>query len=139
MRLVFAAATGALFAVGLLIAGMTEPAKVIAFLDLTGDWNPALALVMASAIAAHAPFVALARRRTTPLFEPAFHWPAPRAIDAPLLGGAALFGIGWGLSGYCPGPALVSAGAGALPVLVFVGAMIAGMIAARYLAMRARK
>lgn len=123
-----AALTGALFALGLVVSGMTTPRTVTAFLDMTGDWDPQLAFVMAGAIAVHAPFVWLMRRRSRPLFESRFHWPEQRPVDAELVGGAAVFGIGWGLSGYCPGPAMVALGGGAVDVMAFIGAMIAGIV-----------
>jgi uncharacterized membrane protein YedE/YeeE len=131
VTLVVAFATGALFAVGLLISGMTDPAKVIGFLDVGGAWDPTLAFVMAGAIAVHAPFVRFARRLRAPLLAPAFHGPSRAAVDPTLAAGAAVFGAGWGVSGYCPGPALVSLGAGAAPVVVFVGATIAGIAVTR--------
>jgi uncharacterized membrane protein YedE/YeeE len=123
-----AAVAGALFALGLVISGMTTPRTVTAFLDVTGAWDPQLAFVMMGAIAVHAPIVWLLRRRTRPLFGTRFHWPERQQIDAQLVGGAALFGIGWGLSGYCPGPALVSAGGGGLGVLVFLAAVVVGIL-----------
>jgi len=126
-----AAAAGALFAIGLVVAGMTVPARVTGFLDLGGAWDPTLAFVMAGAILVHAPFVRIARARRSPLFGPQFHWPTPQRIDAPLVLGAALFGMGWGLSGYCPGPALVGAIAGAPATLVFLAAMVAGIALGR--------
>lgn len=129
--LIVAAVSGALFALGLLVSGMADPANVTGFLDITGDWNPALAFVMAGAIAVHAPFVRLARARRTPLFDTTFHWPARRSVDPALVVGAGLFGIGWGLSGYCPGPALVSAGSHSSAVLTFLVAMFAGIAATR--------
>jgi uncharacterized membrane protein YedE/YeeE len=124
---------GVLFGLGLVISGMTTPARVTGFLDVTGAWDPTLAFVMMAAIGVHAPFVRLARRRTAPLFASAFSWPTLRAIDGKLVAGAAIFGVGWGLSGYCPGPAIVSLPGGGGPVLAFVGAMVAGMIATRVL------
>lgn len=126
-----AALCGALFGVGLVVSGMAMPAKVIGFLDVGGAWDPTLAFVMAGAIAVHAPIARLVRARRAPLFGARFHLPTARAIDARLVGGAALFGLGWGLSGYCPGPALVGAASGALPALVFVGALVAGIALAR--------
>lgn len=126
---------GALFAIGLALSGMTDPAKVVAFLDVTGRWarwDPTLAFVMAGAIAMHAPFVRLARARATPIAAPVFHAPAATRIDPAVVLGSALFGIGWGLSGYCPGPALVSLGRGSPGLFVFVGAMIAGIAGTRY-------
>lgn len=109
---VVAAAAGVVFALGLVLADMTSPARVLAFLDLA-RWDPTLAFVMAGAIAVYAPVARLVRARPAPLLGARFHWPAPAAIDRRLLAGAALFGVGWGLAGYCPGPALVAAGTGA--------------------------
>lgn len=128
---VLAAIAGALFAAGLTVGGMTIPAKVIGFLDVGGAWDPQLAFVMASAIAVYGAFLRIIRRRQRPLFDDRFHWPTAREIDARLVGGAALFGVGWGLSGYCPGPALTSLVGGASSVLVFVIAMLGGIAAAR--------
>lgn len=117
---------GLLFGVGLFSAGMTNPRKVQNFLDVFGNWDPSLALVLGAAIATHAPLLALIRRRK-PLFARTFHIPTKRHVDPRLLGGAALFGIGWGLIGYCPGPVLVSLPTLHAPVWVFVAAMLAGM------------
>ncbi len=133
MRFVVSVVAGVLFALGLVISGMTTPAKISAFLDIGGAWDPSLAFVMAAAIGVHAPLVRLVRGRRAPLFDTAFHWPTKHTIDPALVGGAAIFGVGWGLSGYCPGPALVSLGTGATPVLVFVAAMAAGLFATRAL------
>ncbi len=119
---------GLLFALGLGIAGMTQPAKIIAFLDVTGDWDPSLLLVMASATLVY--FLSYRRitKRRAPLLAEKFSLPTARRLDARLLAGSALFGIGWGLSGYCPGPALVAL-PGLLPnTLVFVVSMLTGMI-----------
>lgn len=127
-----AAIAGGLFALGLAISGMTEPAKVTAFLDVTGAWDPSLAFVMAAAIAVHLPLVRIARQRHAPLFDAKFHWPKAHGIDARLLLGSAMFGVGWGLSGYCPGPALTSLVAGGSSVLAFVGAMLAGLLLTRW-------
>jgi len=126
-----AAVSGAVFALGLALGGMTIPAKITSFLDVGGAWDPALAFVMAGAIAVYAPAVRLLQRRPRPLIAERFHWPTPRAIDARLVGGAALFGVGWGLSGYCPGPALASLTGGAPSAVVFVAAMIAGIAVTR--------
>lgn len=125
MRAVTALVAGVVFAIGLLVSGMTIPAKVTGFLDVTRDWDPTLAFVMAGAIAVFAPVVRLARGRSAPLFSERFHWPSLRAIDLRLVLGAAIFGAGWGISGYCPGPALVSAASGT-GVLVFLATMLAG-------------
>jgi uncharacterized protein len=126
VKYVVAAIAGGLFALGLVVSGMTTPAKVTAFLDVGGNWDGSLAFVMAAAIAVYAPVAWLARRHRQPIFDDRFHWPAPRVIDARLVGGAAIFGVGWGLSGYCPGPAIVSVGGGSLAVAVFAVSMIAG-------------
>ncbi|MBS1118959.1 MAG: protein of unknown function YeeE/YedE [Deltaproteobacteria bacterium] len=136
MRLAIAALAGGLFALGLVIAGMTTPANVTAFLDVGGAWDPTLAFVMAAAIATYAPVARLVKPRRQPIFDTRFHWPEPRLVDRRLVGGAAIFGIGWGLSGYCPGPAITSLGRGSIEPLVFVGAMIAGIAIARSLSRR---
>lgn len=128
MRLAVSAVAGFVFGLGLLVSGMTQPAKVIAFLDVTRAWDPSLMVVMASALAINAlVYWRLARRRPTPLFEPAFHLPTRRDIDLRLVLGAALFGIGWGLGGLCPGPGQVAAAGGSVAALAFVAAMLAGM------------
>jgi uncharacterized membrane protein YedE/YeeE len=126
-RLVVAFACGALFALGLAISGMTHPSKVLAFLDFAGAWDPSLALVMASGVLVNVLLFRVALRRGAPLLGGAFALPGKQAIDARLVGGAAVFGIGWGLGGFCPGPAVVSVAGGAAPVVVFVVAMVVGM------------
>ncbi len=120
--------TGALFAVGLAISGMTKPSKVVGFLDVAGAWDASLAFVMVGAIAVH--FVAhrIATRRHSPLFDAKFHLPTRKDIDRRLVLGAALFGVGWGLGGFCPGPALVAGGGGSLNAIVFVAGMTIGMV-----------
>jgi uncharacterized membrane protein YedE/YeeE len=119
-------AAGVLFAVGLALSGMTRPAKVLGFLDVTGDWDPTLLCVMGGAVAVN--FVAHRwLRGRTPWLAERWFVPSGTPIDARLCVGAALFGIGWGLGGYCPGPAIVSLVGGGVQVLVFVGAMLAGM------------
>jgi len=125
--LVGAFVSGLIFAIGLALSGMTQPAKVIAFLDIQGNWDPSLAFVMGGAVLAYALLYRLIRRRQTPLFSPTFSIPTRTDIDLRLLGGAALFGIGWGLGGFCPGPAIVSLVSGQASVFIFVTAMIAGM------------
>lgn len=126
-RLAVAFACGVLFALGLAISGMTHPTKVLAFLDFTGGWDPSLAFVMGGGVLVNVLLFRVALRRGTPLLGGAFALPHKGAIDARLVGGAALFGVGWGLGGFCPGPAVVSLAGGAAPVLVFVVAMLAGM------------
>lgn len=118
---------GLLFAAGLGVGGMTRPSKVLAFLDVTGNWDPSLAFVMLGAIAVHAPTLRWILRRHAPLFASRFALPAAKIIDRRLLAGAALFGAGWGLVGYCPGPALTALGGGVRAAAVFVPAMLAGM------------
>lgn len=118
---------GLLFGLGLIVGGMTDPAKVLAFLDLGGAWDPSLALVMGGAVVVATGLYALARRRGRSVLGGPLHWPTARAIDGRLIGGSLLFGVGWGLAGFCPGPALVALGAGQGGAAVFVGAMLAGM------------
>ncbi|HWV18182.1 MAG TPA: DUF6691 family protein [Rhodocyclaceae bacterium] len=117
---------GLIFGLGLLLAGMADPAKVLAFLDLAGVWDPSLALVMGGAIAAAAPAYAWAQRRQRTLFGAALQLPQAQRIDRRLIAGSVLFGIGWGLAGICPGPALVLLAQG--EALWFVGAMLGGML-----------
>jgi uncharacterized membrane protein YedE/YeeE len=122
---------GALFAVGLGIGGMTQPSRVLAFLDVAGEWDPRLAIVMLGAIVTYAPAYRLAIRRERPVLATAFDLPAPGKVDARLVTGAALFGVGWGLGGLCPGPALTALASGEPAALVFVFAMLAGIAVAR--------
>lgn len=124
---------GLLFGLGLLVSGMADPAKVQNFLDLGGAWDPSLAFVMAGAVLTTALGYRLVLRRPRPLLAEAFQLPTRRAVDGRLLLGAALFGIGWGLGGFCPGPALVSLGLAAPGTLAFLPAMLAGMALARRL------
>jgi uncharacterized protein len=118
---------GVVFALGLGLGGMTQPAKVIGFLDFTGNWDPSLAFVMMGAIAVYAILYRLIRHRPSPVFTSVFSVPRQKDIDLRLLGGAALFGFGWGIGGFCPGPALTSLASGSVIVVIFVAAMIAGM------------
>ena len=120
-------AAGLTFAVGLGISGMTQPAKVIAFLDVTGAWDPSLAFVMLGAIGVHLLFARRASSAAAPRFAPAFSLPLATGIDRRLLLGAALFGIGWGIAGFCPGPAVVSVVTLTPSALAFVAAMLVGM------------
>ena len=119
---------GLLFGWGLLISGMTDPGKVIGFLDLAGSWDPSLALVMGGAIAVGFFAFGTAKKRTSTFFGGALHLPTSRDIDKRLILGAWLFGIGWGLAGFCPGPGIVSMAAGQPKAAVFVVAMIVGML-----------
>ena len=119
---------GALFGVGLGISGMTRPEKVVGFLDLAGAWDASLAFVMLGAIAVHLVAYRLLRRRTSPLFDTRFHHPTRNDIDRRLVLGGALFGVGWGLGGFCPGPGIVAAASGSPPAVAFVVAMTAGVL-----------
>ena len=127
MRNVTAFFAGMLFAIGLGIGGMTQPERVVGFLDVAGRWDPSLAFVMVGAVGVYGILFRLIRRRARPVLSPAFSIPSRRTIDRRLVAGAALFGIGWGLGGYCPGPGIVSLATGAPAVLVFVTAMLTGM------------
>jgi uncharacterized membrane protein YedE/YeeE len=121
-------AVGLLFGLGLLDSGMADPAKVLAFLDVTGRWDPSLALVMAGAVAASAAGYRLARRRGRPILAPRLDVPARRDLDGRLIAGAAIFGLGCGLAGLCPGPALTILTVAPMEAVTFVAAMVAGML-----------
>ena len=118
--------TGLIFAIGLGISGMTDTTKVLGFLTLNSEWNPALMLVMGGAIAVHAVVYQVVIRRSSPLFSDTFHIPIRTDIDTRLLVGGLLFGLGWGIGGICPGPGLVSVFSGSIEVLVFLVAMTVG-------------
>jgi uncharacterized membrane protein YedE/YeeE len=123
---------GFVFGWGLFISGMIRPDKVLSFLDVfaipSGNWDPSLAVVMAAALVVTGTGYALARRRT-PVFETQNHWPAQTAIDRPLIAGSVLFGVGWGLVGLCPGPAIANLATLTSPVIIFVIAMAVGTVA----------
>jgi len=119
---------GLVFALGLAIGGMTQPGVVIGFLDFAGDWNPRLVLVMAGAIAVYLPLHRLVTKRSGPVLGGRFSIPSRRDIDLRLLAGAAIFGIGWGTAGFCPGPGIASLATGAAPAIVFVVSMLGGML-----------
>lgn len=133
-------AIGLLFGLGLVVAGMSDPAKVLNFLDLgaiaTGGWDASLAFVMAGAIAVTFSGFRLVLRRSQPVFGERFHLPKARDLDTRIIAGPAIFGIGWGLAGFCPGPALTAAFTGGSPAWLFLAAMFAGMAGARWLAER---
>lgn len=118
---------GLLFGLGLIISGMTDPGKVIGFLDISGAWDPSLALVMAGAIAVGFFAFAIAKKRTVNFLGGALHLPKSNQIDKPLIVGAVLFGAGWGLAGFCPGPALVSMASGQVKGALFMVFMVTGM------------
>ncbi len=137
MSLVLAGVAGAVFGAGLLLAGMTDPARVVGFLDVGGAWDPSLAFVMGGAVAVYAlAFRWVQKRRADPWFDVRFHLPTRRDLDRPLVIGAVIFGIGWGLGGLCPGPAVVAAFAGNAAAAVFVATMVVGMVVGRSLKRR---
>jgi uncharacterized membrane protein YedE/YeeE len=127
MNLLASLLAGLVFGLGLIVSGMANPAKVLGFLDISGAWDPSLAFVMAGAIAVGAVAFAVARGQTTSLLGAPMRLPEARHIDRRLLAGSALFGVGWGLAGFCPGPALVALGMGEGRAAIFVAAMLAGM------------
>ncbi len=127
-RMIVALPAGTLFGLGLAVSGMMNPAKVIGFLDVAGDWNPTLMFVMGGALLITVPAFRLILNRQRPILADGFALPTKSAPDARLLGGAALFGVGWGLSGFCPGPAVAALVTGLTPVFAFVAAMMAGMV-----------
>lgn len=134
MQLITALLSGLLFGLGLIISGMTNPQKVLAFLDITGQWDPSLAFVMLGAIPVMALAYRLIRERSNTCLHQEIQVPANRKLDTKLIAGAVLFGIGWGLVGYCPGPALASLLSGFASPVIFVLAMVAGMLVYRALA-----
>lgn len=133
MRILVNFLVGLVFGAGLLVAGMSNPAKVLNFLDVFGSFDPSLAFVMGGAVAVAAIGFRLVLRRPRPLMAPAFDLPAKKSVDARLVAGAALFGIGWGLVGFCPGPAFTALAMLETGPFVFVAAMLAGMAAGRRL------
>jgi uncharacterized membrane protein YedE/YeeE len=128
MQTLIALLAGLVFGLGLILSGMTDPAKVTAFLDLAGDWDPSLAFVMLGAVAAAAPGFAIAKRRRESVLGTPMQLPAVTKIDRRLLLGSLAFGIGWGLAGYCPGPAITSLGRGSSAALIFTVSMLIGML-----------
>ena len=139
MKAFLALTSGLVFGIGLIVAGMANPTKVQGFLDLFDKWDPSLAFVMGGAIAVGAIGFALARRRHSAIFGGPMQIPAETVIDKRLMLGGVAFGIGWGVSGFCPGPAFVALGAGEWKAVVFVAAMIAGMAAFELLNNRGRE
>ena len=127
MTLLVSLLTGLVFGIGLIVSGMADPAKVLGFLDLAGVWDPSLAFVMAGAIAVGVVAFAVARRRTVSLLGAEMKLPTARRIDRRLVAGSVVFGIGWGVAGFCPGPGLVALGMGEIKAAVFVAAMLVGM------------
>jgi len=150
LRMLAALVSGSLFGAGLAVSGMINPEKVLGFLDLAGRWDPTLAFVMGGALLVALPAFRLVLRRESPLLAPRFDLPAKREVDARLILGSAVFGVGWGLGGFCPGPAVAALVTGRGAVIAFVLAMLAGMalhsllferegLAGRAAAMRGRR
>jgi uncharacterized membrane protein YedE/YeeE len=133
MASLFAFVAGLVFGIGLIVAGMANPAKILGFLDISGKWDPSLALVIAGAVAVGLGAFALARRRTMSALGFPMPLPTASSLDARLVGGSIVFGIGWGLAGFCPGPAVVALGAGYAKAVVFVAAMLLGMVAFEFI------
>ncbi len=128
-RALVALVAGSIFGFGLSLSGMVDPARVIGFLDIaSGHWDPSLMFVLGGAVAVTMPGVLLQRRFSRPLLDRTFHVPAADRIDGRLLAGSAIFGVGWGLAGFCPGPAVAALSMGLAPVVLFVAAMVAGMM-----------
>ena len=125
--------SGLIFGIGLTLSGMIDPARVLGFLDITGAWDPRLAFVLTGAVSVSAVGTMLSRRRARPVLAEQFEQPPSRPIDAKLLLGAAIFGVGWGLAGFCPGPAIASLSLGLGKSMGFVAAMLLGMIGHRVL------
>lgn len=135
-RILVSIACGILFGIGLVVSDMVNPARVLAFLDVTGNWDPSLAFVMGGALIPSSIAYAIRLRCSKPVFETQFHVPTSRMIDRPLVAGAALFGLGWGLVGLCPGPAIASLVTGRWEAALFVAAMLAGMFVHRMVSSR---
>jgi uncharacterized membrane protein YedE/YeeE len=139
MRAFAAFVAGLIFGIGLIVSGMADPSKVIGFLDLAGKWDPSLAFVMLGAIAVSVVAFRLAGKRSGPVLGGSFRLPTARRIDRRLVVGSLVFGVGWGLAGFCPAPAVVAYGAGYFKAVVFVFAMIAGMAVYELAERRRRK
>jgi uncharacterized protein len=133
MRLVYTFLIGIIFGTGIALSGMANPAKVLNFFDIAGSWDPSLAFVMGGALLVTFIGYRLVLPRKAPLFDSSFHLPTSKLIDARLVGGAAIFGLGWGISGFCPGGALPALGVFHPQVWIFVAAMVAGMMITRAL------
>lgn len=133
MKLVLIYLIGVVFGVGISISGMANPAKVLNFFDIAGTWDPSLIFVMGGALFTTFIGYKLVFGRSAPIYEASFQLPTSRAIDARLIGGSAVFGVGWGIAGFCPGGALPALGTGQGPVFAFTAALIAGVVAAKIL------
>ena len=124
---------GTLFGLGLTVSGMVDPAKILGFLDFAGEWDPTLGFVMGGALLVAIPAFRLILRRPHPLLSDEFDLPTKKEVDSRLLAGSAIFGLGWGLAGFCPGPAVAALASGLAPVFAFVAAMVAGMAAYKWI------
>jgi uncharacterized membrane protein YedE/YeeE len=131
MRNLLTLLVGAVFGTGIAMSGMANPAKVINFFDVAGTWDPSLALVMGGAVIVAFSGYRIVFKRSQPVYDPVFDIPSNRALDSRLIGGSAIFGVGWGIAGFCPGGALPALGTLDLRVIIFVAALIAGMFATR--------
>ena len=140
IRLITLYAIGLLFGIGIMLSGMANPAKVLNFFDVAGTWDPSLIFVMGGALITtligYRFVLPRSESAATPFFDTRFHLPTNRSIDAKLVGGSAVFGVGWGLAGFCPGGALPALGTGVPAVYIFTAALIAGLLVARFLAHR---
>jgi len=136
MRNLLTLLTGIVFGTGIALSGMANPAKVINFFDIAGSWDPSLAFVMGGAVIVTFIGYRLVLRRERPVFEPQFDIPTNRRLDVKLIGGSAIFGVGWGIAGFCPGGALPALGTGNTNVIIFVVALIAGMFFTRFMLTR---
>ena len=130
-RIIASLVSGLIFGLGLIVSGMVNPAKVLGFLDVAGNWDPSLAFVMGGAVAVTFLGFKLLGTKPRPVFAEKFHWPTASEIDTKLIAGSAIFGAGWGLGGFCPGPAIASLGLLRPGTLMFLAAMVVGMIIAR--------
>lgn len=130
-RTISAGLIGLVFGTGIALSGMANPAKVLNFFDIAGTWDPSLAVVMASALLVTAIGYRFVLKRDKPVVEARFHLPTGRKLDLPLVAGSAIFGVGWGISGFCPGGAIPALGLGELTAWIFVGTMLAGIFTAR--------
>jgi len=137
--LLCALVSGALFGAGLVISGMTDPERVIGFLDVLGNFDPRLVFVLGGAVLVTVILFRVVLRRPAPLAAPRFELPTNRTIDGPLVGGAVIFGVGWGIAGYCPGPAIADLAAGSTEAVWFVGAMVLGSVSHRWMTTRQLK
>ena len=133
MQFVTAFIIGLVFGLGIMVSGMASPAKVLNFFDFAGHWDPSLAFVMGGALLTAFFGYRLVFTRTSPILEAKFHLPSKAGVDLRLVGGSVLFGIGWGIAGFCPGGALPAIGTGRIEVFVFIAGLLAGILAARYI------